>query len=158
MVVSARTVQLDRTVDRDAACSWYHRTSEAGTKGIFAAGNFQIPPRPSGHYDYTKGVYFMNTRDHPRATHWGDWVVRACVKGTFIDVNGDGPDYWKFRDQFNYLHGNGDDEYDAIRAAYPDVDGMRIRVGAKDTMLVVWNPDVIQPLFPFIFDPAIYRF
>lgn len=123
-------------------CNWFHRTTEGRAKSIQANG-FKFPSDPEANYQYTKGIYFLNNPHHSRSRDYGTHSIRTCIRGNFFSFDGDGREWWAFVDQFKTYGFDYDNQKKAIQTAYPHIDGLKLRLGGSDEMLVVWNPKSI---------------
>lgn len=131
-------------IDMDS-CAWFHRTTQGRSEKI-AKDGFKLPTEKDVFYQYTKGIYFLNDKHHPKARGYGNTSIQTCVKGKFFDVEGDSRQFWQFYEQFKFDGVNYDDQKAKIHEAYPELDGMKIHLGQQQDMLIVWKPQAITKI------------
>lgn len=122
-------------------CEWFHGTLAKNVPLIQKDG-FKITFEYQ--MQYTNGIYFLSDPSHPRIKSYGDTIVRACIKGKFIDADSE-YDWWIFYNKYGKIH-DAKQQYDAIRSDHPNIDGVKINIGRGD-MLVVWNTAAILKIW-----------
>lgn len=124
-------------------CNWYHGTFEGSAKKIQDEGfkiNYEAPAQ------YTAGVYFLDNPKHPRIRGYGNKMIKACVKGKFLDAYSEYV-WYQFIDDYNknYDLTRQKEKHDKILQDHPDLDGALIDIG-NGNMLVVWKPEKINDI------------